>query len=370
MNFGRRTFVKGIGAVGIAGAGLTLASGSASATSHVEINSSNVSATTNDGEVNEVGISPQFTVDWEGFDDPVGKVHFLVEAQDESGDWWPVFRATPWLTEESFDGNGNLVQAPGESGKLTVDLSPTAVRDEILSRGNDDPNIEGATIKLFDGQGRPDYANWNWSNAVASQQSYLEGNSIGSASQYEEGGNVVVGHGPQNNYPGMDAGYYGAADSTDVVNEETDGETGEVTVNLRYTIVLLGINNKTDGNGNVVGGSAQYTEYGNFSDTTTTRRELTTADWQGEQSTFVDHLNLTQDASGNSALVMNGEDGYPDLTDQPGAGSAASLHYPSLQTISANHPAVTVVNSSFTASVTNKTAATDGVSGDSNTTMN
>ncbi|ELZ31490.1 hypothetical protein C474_09322 [Halogeometricum pallidum JCM 14848] len=85
MNFGRRTFIKGIGAVGIAGAGLTLASGDASATSDVSIDAQDVDAATNDGKVSRVGISPQFTVDWKGFDDPVGKVFCLVEAKDAEG---------------------------------------------------------------------------------------------------------------------------------------------------------------------------------------------------------------------------------------------------------------------------------------------
>ena len=367
MNFGRRTFIKGIGAVGIAGAGLTLASGGASATSQVSIDAHDVSAATNDGKVSRVGVSPQFTVDWKGFDDPVGKVFCLVEAKDAEGNWWPLFRATPWLTEELFDGD-TLVQSPGESGKLTVDLSPSAFAAVIRDRTDDsDYSIDGPTITVFDGQGRPDYQSWNFDQIGGSidYDSYIEGNSISGADNYVEGGDVVVGHGPQNNYPGADAGYYGAADSTDHLNEDTDGSNKTTTVHLRYTVVLYGINES----------EGKYMDYGNFQ-LDRTRRELTTPEWDGSESTFKQYLDYTQsdDSQKNSALVMNGEDGFPDVTDSTAtngdpANSAASKYYPALQAIAANHPAVTVVETSFDATVTNRAAQTNDVSGTSNTTM-
>ncbi|ELZ31491.1 hypothetical protein C474_09327 [Halogeometricum pallidum JCM 14848] len=219
---------------------------------------------------------------------------------------------------------------------------------------------------MFDGQGRPDYQSWNFNQIAGSvdYSSYLEGNSVSDADNYVEGGDVVVGHGPQNNYPGADAGYYGAADSTDHINEDADDSEKTTTVHLRYTIALYGINES----------EGSYMNYGSFGDKT--RRELTRPEWDGSESTFKRYLDYTQsdDSQKNSALVMNDEDGLPDVTDATAtnddpANSAASNYYPALQAVAANHPAVTVVETSFDATVTNKTAQTDGVSGTSNTTM-
>lgn len=72
----RRTFMRTVGGIGaataIGGAGIAFTSGGAAA-STIDIEGGNPSVSNDRGDLSELTVDPQFTVEWENFDDVVGK---------------------------------------------------------------------------------------------------------------------------------------------------------------------------------------------------------------------------------------------------------------------------------------------------------
>lgn len=274
--FSRRTALKGLGTLAgasIVGGGSFLAATGGVAASSVSIDAANPAKLSNDrGELSQVTIAPTVTVNWSGLDDAVGKIFYLLEAKTASqSQFWPIFRATPWLDTDDM----------GPAGSYTIDMS-------------------GTPIVVADTDGRPDYSSWNWdSYSSASHSSYLDGTSLGSAANYKPGASSGLvpsdALGPQNNMPDIDAGYYGAAVAASEFNETTDGETKNTDVTIRYTFELLRPN---------------VSEMQSKTGKTSSDPATLAADVAGVDASDID--------VGNSAIVMNGEDGQFTFDDPSG----------------------------------------------------
>lgn len=339
----RRSFLKsasGIGAVAAGGVGFTYLSSPAAAAS-VSISASNPATVSNDrGDVSEVTADPQFNVTWENLDDAVGKMFFLVEGKVGGGDWSPIFRATPWLTEPR--NNSYVREGPGTTGQYTVKqpLSVAYSQDDRFSDGSA-PNYSMSPLVVADEQGRPDYSSLSFPSGV-DLTSFLDGTSIGSASDYP-GAHEDGGH--QNNYWDIDAGYYGAADDTSALDNPNDGGPDKATdVKLRYTFELQRPNLSQLKYHPAIGGSY---------DSSTTSEQI------AEAAEAIDWVEESDIDAGNSKIVMNGEDGNANFSTPSG------IPYDSLQANDGNH--VGILENTATFTVTAKNEASDsGVTGSSN----
>jgi len=339
----RRNFLKassGIGAVAAGGVGFTYLMDPAAAAS-VSIGASNPATVSNDrGDVSEVTADPEFNVTWENLDDAVGKVFLLVEAKVDDGDWSPIFRATPWLTEPR--NNGYVREEPGTTGQYTVKqpLSVAYSQDSRFSDGNG-PDYSMSRLVVADEQGRPDYNSVSFPSGV-DLTSFLNGTSIGSASDYP-GAHEDDGH--QNNYWDIDAGYYGAADDTAAFTNPNDGGNNKATtVKLRYTFELQRPNLSQLKYHPAIGGSYNSS---------------TTSEQIAEAAEGIDWVEESDIDAGNSKLVMNGEDGNTNFTNPSG------ITYNALQANDGDH--VGILENTATFAVTVKNEASDsGVTGSSN----
>lgn len=210
----RRSVLKSLGLSGVAAAGagfglLTLTSSAAAA--DVAITASNPDTTvSDDGEIESVYIEPTLTITWDGFDAVVGKVRILVEAatgaidldpgEVHSLEYMPVFVATGYA-----NGTDNAVETetgPGTHGQFTLDWFSS--EEEIT---------------VYDADGAPDYDTADYT-CGATKESYLNGTLMGDPIESAKNG------------------FYGAAGSTNLFEEETDGGSNVTTVYLRYTITL------------------------------------------------------------------------------------------------------------------------------------
>lgn len=362
----RRRALKGIGAAGVVSVlGLGSISGSAFGASS-RISATNPSAVSNDrGDLTRVTVDPTFRVEWEGLDTAVGKVFYVIEARTRDDgnwrDWSPVFRSTPWLTPGTIQGVNH--SKPGTTGfyEITDPLSAIMNRSSAEWGAKDeDPRSLPRAIEVVNEFGRPDYENADFSSHPASASTYLAGNSVGSADAATEQLDNWEISGPEgvppddgsssldgpngdlplvNNFPGAESGYYGAAQGTEHFDVDEDGTSDTDTVQIRYTFALQTINQSMLGAvGDDVGEG--WLEYVRQDD--------------------------VREDDGNSVLVMNGEDGYPDIT-QHGANSPASVHYDAYQAVAGNHPSVVSTTSQFTVSVTNEASSSTVTSGDSGT---
>lgn len=345
----RRSFLKttgGIGAVAAGGTGFALMSNSAAAAA-VSIGANNPATVSNDrGDVSEVTADPQFNVTWENFDDAVGKVFFLVEGKVGDGDWWPIFRATPWLTEPR--NNGYVREEPGTTGQYTVKqpLSVAYSQDDRFSDGDGIDNSMSPLV-VADNHGRPDYSSIDFSSIGGVDLStFLNGVSVGSADNYP-GAHEDGGH--QNNYWDISAGYYGAADDTSVLDNPNDGGSKKETeVKLRYTFELQRPNLSQLKYHPAIGGSY---------DATNTSEQI------AEAADAIDWVEESDIDAGNSKIVMNGEDGNYNFSDPAG------IPYGALQTRDGEH--VGILENVASVTVTAKNEASDsGVTGSSNPEAN
>jgi len=346
----RRETLKYLGGIGttaaVGGLGLTALSGSAAA-SAVNITASNPGSLSNDrGEIEEVTVDPSFRVEWEDFDDAVGKIFYLVEAKfGQGGTYRPIFRATPWLTGAGPGDYPAGVHAtkPGTTGhyELRANLSQAIANDPRYDSGTP-PRPVPRPLVAFNRAGKPDYQNADYSSlSGVDAGTYLDGTSMGSASDAE--GELVDAQGLAlvNNFPVVNAGYYGAAGSVTQFENEADGTTASNDVFVRYTFELQRVN---DGMKDAI-----INESGN---NTTQLGEGILADVQPSD---VD--------SGNSKIVMNGEDGNTDFQNPSG------IPYDSLQANAANHVGIMVEDAKFTVSVTNE-GSDAGVTGSTNAGVN
>lgn len=224
--------IGGIGAAGVIGGGL-IGSGAAAGAS-MQISASNVRVANDRGDVSEVRIDPELRVEWENFDDAVGAIYFLVEAKlRDRSRYTPVFRTTPALLPNDRVNGDQFVDysAPGTTGyfEYTGPLSDAIERAEAVRDEELNPVDDNGGIVLGNEFGRPDYESVEFSSG--SLRNYLGGNSVGNtrpqvASQLGE--EVLVN------------GVYGAAFETDsAVDTDTDGETNNTIVDVRYTVELL-----------------------------------------------------------------------------------------------------------------------------------
>lgn len=204
----RRSVLKsavGIGATAtFAGVGISAISGSAAASSSISVSANDASVETAHGEVDRVSIQPNLNVNWDGFDEVVGKVRVLVEASphdvdnENVEDFTPVFRATGWLNGTDKPGE-EVETGPGYSGEFSI--------AGVWLGGEDG-------ITLYDREG-PDY-----SGVTQNPDGFFNGTSVG--------GDV-----PED---GFENGIYGQAGTVGRFFNETDGTTESTEVTLRYTI--------------------------------------------------------------------------------------------------------------------------------------
>jgi hypothetical protein len=217
-------------------------------------------------------------------------------------------------------------------------------------------------ITVADERGRPDYGSFDYSSSSVTGESatsfdgYINGNSIGgtpyamietvASEDVDEDPFVLVNH-----FPGALSGLYGAASSTDPIDVETDGDSNKTSISLRYTFAFYSINSSS-----VPFFTAN--DFSNYAD-------------EGEAIQNDPHLanvreeDVEGDSQGNSVLVMNNADGYPNVVAN-GASSPAAKRYGALRNIADDHPAVITTTAGFKVDVTNE-SSTAGATGDSNT---
>lgn len=334
------------GGAAVVGGGTLAALSGGAAAANVKISSSDVSVKNDRGDLQKITINPSVRVEWEDFDVAVGKVMLLIEGRTfENGSvqgegWTPVFRATPWLTKDIRQNGGPFVDysKPGTTGYYEIDgVGDATAYASRVRTGSGTPNAR--PIEVVNEAGRPDYQNLDYSYAGGvDAQSFLAGNSLGGAGD-------VASANPNaplvNNFPGADAGYYGAVIDTDNFDVPKDGTSDKDEVELRYTLAFYTVNWPLKGwySGDPVG-----------------------TGWMEN----VRQSDLQVDGQGNSKLVMDGTDGYPSVTNN-GANSPASIHYDALQAIAGSHPSVVVDETSFMANVINEQAQTKNTNGTSAT---
>lgn len=344
----RRELLKragGIGAVAAVGGGGVLSFSGGAAASTVNITASNPGSVSNDrGDVTEVTANPDFHLHWQNLDDAVGKVFYLVEAKvGDNGSWQPIFRATPWLTEPA--NTAHVRQKPGTTGmyKIKTDLASALNSDPRFSDGSG-PDASAGPLVVADEQGKPDYASIDFSTiGGVDLQSFLDGTSMGSASNYP-GAHEAGGH--QNNYPDVDAGYYGAAADTSALDNEADGTSAGTNVYLRYTFELQRPNLS----------QLQYHPDVDFSGLSTDEAKKQAA------ADSVDWVEVSDIDAGNSRIVMNGEDG--NAAFGPNYADGAGITYAALRNNASNHVGILVTNAKFVVTAVNE-GSSSGVSGDS-----
>ena len=339
----RRSLLKTVGGIGVVGAasgiGVVSMSGSGAA-AEVSISASNPANVSNDrGDISQVTVNPNFTISWEGLDDAVGKVFYLVEAKvGESGSWEPIFRAKPWIDAE--ENNGYIRQVPGTTGEYTLKqpLSGVLNSDPRFDDG-DGPDASANPLVIADEQGRPDYDSLPFPGDV-DIDSFLNGTSLSSADEYP-GAHEEGGH--QNNYPDIDAGYYGAAAGTGALDNGADGSSASTTVAVRYTFELQRPNLSQLGYRDDIDFSGLEDE--------DAKKELAaeTLDW----------LEVDDIDAGNSKIVMNGEDGNTNF------GNPSGIPYSSLRNNAGGHVGVLTENASFDVTAINE-ESDSGVTGTSN----
>lgn len=341
----RRSYLKTVGGIGIAGAiGLGVTSQTAAAAT-VSISATGPAVVSNDrGQLSQLSIDPQFRVEWENLDDAVAKVFYLIEASVDGGDYWPIFRATPWLPSTAENNSYVDVTGPGTTGHYEVKAPHSVVLNQDSRFGDGDgPDESASPLVVADGVGRPDYASVDWTSYSPSDETrYLNGVSMGSASDAEtffEGEGETL----QNNYPDIDAGYYGAASDTAPFESTTDGELAQTPVSIRYTFELqrpnLSYMKHRFNNGNSFSG--------------------TDAEKVAEAASLTDAIQESDIDVGNSEVVLNGDDGNQNFQNPTG------IPYATLQATASNHVGILTTTAGFQASIKNE-AQDSGVTGQTN----
>lgn len=205
----RRNALRGIGGAGALALG-GFAITSSSAASSINVTAGNVTISTDHGEIEFVSAQPEIDVEWDGFDQVVGKVRILAEARPHDvdseyvGSYAPVFRATAWLN--GTDDQYEYETGPGYHGTLETNWFADS----------------GDNIVLYDRDG-PDYGTFQ------NEEAYFDGTSVGQDAN------------------GRTNSIYDQAGTVDRFFNPTDGTTHPTTVTLRYTVSLhMGNSSSTD----------------------------------------------------------------------------------------------------------------------------
>lgn len=340
----RRKFLKSVGGIGaataIGGTSILAMSGGAAA-SQISITAGNPGTVSNDrGDISKVTTNPQFSVTWKNLDDAVAKVFFLVEASVGGGNFLPIFRSTPWLPGSNTTNNSYVKMESGTTGEYTLKhpLAKVFSQDSRFWDG-DGPDETANPLVIADEDGAPDYSSADWSNyPYADETTYMNGVSMGSASQAESFLVGDEGFVLQNNYPDINAGYYGAASDTTPLDNDADGTKDSTDVVLRYTFWLQRPNRT-------------WAEIRSGLDGSASKEDLA-AEIDGIEASDID--------DGNSAIVMNGEDGNADFADPTG------IPYGSLRANADSHVGILSTTAGFEVTAKNE-GANSGVTGHSNT---
>jgi hypothetical protein len=343
----RRKLLQVVGGIGTAaagaGLGMTVMTGSAAAAT-VNITSGNPGQVSNDrGDVSQVTVDPTFDLTWQNLDDAVGKVFYLVEAKvGGSGSWEPIFRATPWVTQPA--NTGHLRQQPGTTGRYTIKttLAQALNQDSRFSDGSA-PDISASPLVVADEQGRPDYSSLSFPSGV-DLSSFLDGTSIGSASDYP-GAHEAGGH--QNNYHDIDAGYYGAAADTSVLDNDADGSAADSSVQIRYTFELQRPNLS----------QLSFHPDVDFSGLSTDQEKKEHA------AEEIDWVEVEDIDAGDSKIVMNGEDGNTNFGQNHSYG--AGISYSALRNNAGGHVGILSETAAFVVTARNE-PSDSGVTGSTN----
>lgn len=156
----RRSVLKGIGTLGIAGAGVgagTFANTGQAAEVSGTFTLSNAQAVTTDtGEVEYVRVDADFQVDWDGFDQPAAKVHFrdeVVVRPNEENQSSVIYKGMSdefdsWSPEggnQGWGGPGEYSSGNGTEGSFHVDIDWNVLGDSSAGSAS-----EGAARSVED----------------------------------------------------------------------------------------------------------------------------------------------------------------------------------------------------------------------------
>lgn len=313
----RRNYLRAIGGIGAAAGlgGLTVFESGGAFAQISSITANDFTVSNDRGELHTVTIDPTFQLDWSGFDDAVAKIMMVVEGKygSSSNGWTPIFRMTPWLDPGGNSGSGLNSSGPGTSGHFYVNspLSQIIAQD---SRYSSPPTPR--PIEVVNQVGRPDYPSGTYPSGVTAS-SYLDGSSLGSAS-FDHGS---IEDDLVNNFPVIDAGYYGAAEAAADANVASDGNAAGTAVDLRYTFGFIRANDSYM--------SAMYSGYSDSSDAASVSGGV---------------FEASDIDSGNSAFCMTTE---------------TSKNYSNARN-TIGEPAVLSATAQFTATVENVAAASSG----------
>ena len=314
-------------------------SGSVAASS-ISISAGNPGVVSNDrGDISQVTADPQFHVQWENLDDAVAKVFYLIEASVDGGPFVPLFRGTPWLPAD-VENTSYVKAKSGTTGeyKLKHPHSVVLNQDPRFSDGSG-PDESANPLVIADDDGKPAYSSADWSSYGPSdfQRYYETGNSMGSATQAESFLVDDEGLVLQNNYPDVNAGYYGAASDTTPFDNDVDGTQASTGVTLRYSFELLRPNRSWAESRSGLGSSAS-------------KEELAEEIPGIEASDIVDN---------NSEIVMNGEDGQAQFANPD------SVSYAEMRSNYDKHVGLILTTASFQVTANNE-PSDSGVTGQSN----
>lgn len=335
----RRTALKGIAGVGgLAATGLggiaLMGSGAALSTSFT---ADPVTVASDTGDVDEVHVAPTTRVEWADFDVPVTKVRQLIEArlEDEGGNpltpgltqanggtaatennWWPIWRETPWLFTTTDPGDGSppdfdyrgsdawfaqpsyatdygIDGGAGQKSKGTTGLIDYPLAPSSTPSGR----VTGGDTNIYvvaEAAPMPDYPTVAGSLSGATLESLLDGTSIAGGGNFYNGSYGTV------------AGALGADGST-VFDNPTDDSDLVRTVRLRLTTSL-------------------HTDYD-----------------------FAENAPSPLPDDRLSPLAMGAS---PDVGHQ--FANPHTITYDDLRANAASHPAIDVVETSFTVTATNQ----------------
>lgn len=330
----RRNFLKATGGIAAASTISLAAFSQTGSASSINIQSTAPATVSNDrGDLSQLTINPQFRVEWEGLDDAVGKVFFLIEGKvGGDGQYQPLFRSTPWLGPDSVSEDGVKASSIGTTGHYEL-ASP-------LSFAYNFPQDAPGGVVVADELGRPDYSSLGFPSGV-DEQSFMNGVSMSGSDEYPSYDETH-----QNNYPSLKSGYYGAASDTSPFDNDGDNSVKTTPVYIRYTFELQRPNISQM---QFIVSNAPYRRYAPGDEEFDTQE----AEAQYFAETF-DGIKTEDIDLGNSSIVMSGEDGYTDFGDGTG------ITYNALQANADDHPGILVSETGFNVRVRNELSKSSG----------